>query len=92
MFSLKILDGDREPLHDPYSIVLTDETAHVLFGNDNPVGKAMKLDNSTILKVTAVVEEAAQEQFAQLRLSDPVSTSGKDLSLGQAISCEQLGK
>ena len=57
MFSLKILDGDREPLHDPYSIVLTDETAHVLFGNDNPVGKAIKLDNSTILKVTAVVEK-----------------------------------
>jgi putative ABC transport system permease protein len=57
MFSLKILEGDREPLHDPYSIVLTDETAHILFGNDNPVGKAIKLDNSTILKVTAVVEK-----------------------------------
>lgn len=55
MFSLKILNGDRNPLHDPYSIVLTDETANVLFGSENPVGKMVKLDNSTNLKVTAVV-------------------------------------
>ena len=57
MFSMKILEGDKNPLHDPYSIVLTDETARVLFGNENPIGKALKLDNSTVLKVTAVVEK-----------------------------------
>ena len=57
MFSMKILEGDKNPLHDPYSIVLTDETAHILFGNENPVGKVVKLDNSTNLKVTAVVEK-----------------------------------
>src|SRR5580698_5192121 len=55
MFSLKILDGDKNPLHDPYSIVLTDETAKAFFGNDNPIGKVLKLDNETNLKVTAVV-------------------------------------
>jgi len=57
MFSLRILEGDKHPLHDPYSIVLTDETAHILFGNENPVGKVVKLDNTTNLKVTAVVEK-----------------------------------
>jgi len=57
MFSLKILDGDKSPLHDPYSIVLTDETAHILFGNEKAVGKTVKLDNGTNLKVTAVVEK-----------------------------------
>src|SRR5580698_7523182 len=55
MFSLKILAGDKNPLHDPYSIVLTDETAKAFFGNDNPIGKVLKLDNETNLKVTAVV-------------------------------------
>src|SRR5664279_1583650 len=29
MFSLKILDGDKNPLHEPYSIVLTNETAKI---------------------------------------------------------------
>jgi putative ABC transport system permease protein len=55
MFSLEILEGDRDPLHDPYSIVLTNETAKILFGNENPVGKIVKMDNQTNLKVTAVV-------------------------------------
>jgi len=55
MFSIKIIDGDKDPLHEPYSIVLTDETAKILFGNVNPIGKMVKLDNQTNLKVTAVV-------------------------------------
>ena len=55
MFSLKILNGDKNPLHEPYSIVLTDETAKILFGTENPVGKIVKMDNATNLKVTAIV-------------------------------------
>src|SRR6266705_4437140 len=47
MFSLKVLDGDKNPLHDPYSIVLTNETAKILFGNENPIGKIVKMDNET---------------------------------------------
>ena len=31
MFSLNILSGDKNPLHDPHSIVLTEETAKALF-------------------------------------------------------------
>jgi len=55
MFSLNILNGDKNPLHEPYSIVLTDETAKILFGTENPVGKIVKMDNATNLKVTAIV-------------------------------------
>ncbi len=55
MFSINILNGDKNPLHDPYSIVLTDETANILFGTENPVGKIVKMDNTVDLKVTAVV-------------------------------------
>lgn len=55
MFSLNILEGDKNPLHDPYSIVLTKETAGILFGTEDPIGKTVKLDNQTDLKVTAVV-------------------------------------
>ena len=44
-------------MHDPYSIVLTNETADILFGNEDPIGKTIKLDNQTNLKVTAVVDK-----------------------------------
>ena len=57
MFSIKIIEGDKDPLHEPYSIVLTSETAKILFGNENPIGKMVKMDNQTNMKVTAVVEK-----------------------------------
>jgi putative ABC transport system permease protein len=55
MFSLNILSGDKNPLHDPHSIVLTEETAKALFGNENPLNKIVRMDNTVDLKVTAVV-------------------------------------
>lgn len=57
MFSFNILSGNQDPLHDPYSIVLTDESAKILFGTEDPIGKILKLDNATDLKVTAVVQK-----------------------------------
>jgi len=57
MFSIKILDGDKNPLQEPYSIVLTNDIAKILFGKENPIGKIVKFDNNTNLKVTAVVEK-----------------------------------
>ncbi len=57
MFSLNTLEGDKDPLHDLYSIVLTKETAKILFGSGDPIGKIVKLDNQTDLKVTAVVDK-----------------------------------
>jgi putative ABC transport system permease protein len=55
MFSLNILSGDKNPLHDPHSIVLTEETVKALFPNENPLNKIVRLDNTVDLKVTAVV-------------------------------------
>jgi putative ABC transport system permease protein len=55
MFSFHVLYGNKDPLRDPYSIVLTDETARILFNTTNAVGKIVKLDNGQDLTVTAVV-------------------------------------
>ncbi len=57
MFSLNILSGDKNPLHEPNSIVLTEETAKALFPNENPLNKIVRLDNTVDLKVTAIVSK-----------------------------------
>lgn len=57
MFSFPILQGDKNPLQDPYSIVLTEKTAAALFGEKDPLGQSIRLDNLVDLKVTAVVAE-----------------------------------
>ncbi len=57
VFSWKLLQGDaRTALTAPYSIVLTEETAHKLFGNANPVGQTLRSNNSDNLMVTGVVQ------------------------------------
>jgi len=57
MFSFPILQGDQNPLKDPYSIVLTEKTAAALFGQKDPLGQSIRLDNIADLKVTAVIKE-----------------------------------
>jgi putative ABC transport system permease protein len=57
MFSLNIISGDKNPLHDLHSIVLTEETAKALFPNENPLNKIVRVDNTVDLKVTAVVSK-----------------------------------
>ena len=44
-------------LDDPYSIVLTDEIAKNLFGNENPIGKVVTLNSRYELTVTGVVKK-----------------------------------
>jgi putative ABC transport system permease protein len=65
MFSFKVLQGDKNPLKDPYSIVLTEETAKTIFGNENPIGKVLKVDNIVDLKVTAVIQKQPHNSTIQ---------------------------
>jgi len=57
MLSLKILQGTGNGLNDPYSIMLSESVATAYFGKGEAVGKTLKLDNKTDVKVTAVYED-----------------------------------
>jgi putative ABC transport system permease protein len=57
-FTIKFLKGDASHcLSKPKSIVLTDETAKRYFGNSDPIGKLLRINNndSVQLRVTAIV-------------------------------------
>lgn len=58
MFRYPFLKGDiATALADPSSIVLTEATAKSLFGNDDPINKIVRYDNTSDLKVTAVLKD-----------------------------------
>lgn len=88
MFSLPILSGDKNPLKDPYSIVLTKKTAQAIFGKKNPLDQIIRVDNIVDVKVTAIVDEQPQNaslQFdyllpwdLQIKLYDWIKTSSMD--------------
>jgi putative ABC transport system permease protein len=57
MLSLKMLAGGWDGLKDPHSIMLSASTAKAVFGNENPIGKMMRIDNQMDVKVTAIYED-----------------------------------
>ena len=56
MLDLKILNGDPDGLRELNSIMLSETTTQALFGNTDPIGKVVKVDNLHNMKVTAVYE------------------------------------
>jgi len=65
VFSWKMLAGDpHTALKAPYSIVLTKSVAKKLFGNSNPVGQGLRVDNKNSYTVTGVMEDVpSNSQF-----------------------------
>ncbi len=57
MFTFPVVKGNMvTPLNDVSSIVLTENLAKSIFGDDDPIGKILKLDNTDNFKVSAVVK------------------------------------
>lgn len=57
VFGLKMLRGTHTGLTDPHSILLSESVAKVYFGDENPLGKFMKIDARHDVKVTGVYED-----------------------------------
>jgi ABC-type antimicrobial peptide transport system permease subunit len=57
LFSLKITKGSKDALKDPTSILLSASTAKAYFGNADPIGKMLKIDNQSTLKVAGIYQD-----------------------------------
>lgn len=58
MFSFPLIQGNAASvLKDPYTVVLTESTARKYFGNENPVGKALRVQDDYDCIVTGVAKD-----------------------------------
>ncbi len=57
LLSLNMLKGTRSALKEPNSILLSKSTAYALFGDKEPMGEVLKIDNQFDVKVTGVYED-----------------------------------
>jgi len=72
MLSLKMIKGTRDGLHDAESILLSQSVAKTFFGNADPMNKLLKLDRTTIVKVTGVYEDLPyNSSFSDLTFITP---------------------
>ena len=57
MFSLKMLEGSRNTLHDPSSVLINKSMATALFGDEPALQKTINFDNKVEMKVGGVYED-----------------------------------
>jgi putative ABC transport system permease protein len=57
MFSFKMLKGTLQGLKDPHSILISASLSKILFGDEDPIGKHMRIDNRMDVSVTGVYED-----------------------------------
>ncbi len=58
IFSYEFINGNpNTALNNPHSVVLTESTSKKYFGDENPIGKVLKMDNTYDFKVTGVIKD-----------------------------------
>ena len=68
LLSLQMLEGSRDALKDPSSILLSASAVKDIFGAADPIGRTMKIDNRMPVKVTGVYEDLpANSNFSNVR-------------------------
>lgn len=79
IFQFPLSVGSRDQaLDDPSSIVLTESTARVLFGNDNPLGRMVLLDNKREVKVTGILKDLPENSSFQFKFLLPIKLFEQD--------------
>ncbi len=82
VFSYKLLKGDPgNCLTEPRSIVLTEEYARKYFGDEDPIGQTLKIEQDTNLSViTGVMEDFPQNSHFHCKMLGSLTTIGNSRS------------
>ena len=82
VFSFELLKGDPKTcLKDPRSIVLSEEYARKYFGNEDPLGQTLKIEQDTNLSViTGVMADFPQNSHFHCKMLGSMSTIGNSRS------------
>lgn len=74
LFDHEFVRGNPEQaLMKPESLVITEDFATSLFGNDDPIGKIVKVDNADNFEITAVVKNPSPDSRFQFKYLIPWS-------------------
>jgi len=66
IFSFRLVSGNpATALKEPNSVVLTQSSAKKYFGNEDPIGKSIQINNRTEYVVTGLVEDAPTNSLLQ---------------------------
>lgn len=79
LFDVRFLRGDAATaLATPDSVVLTQETAHILFGTQDPMGRTLELTTGRVWRVTAVIADPPLNSSIRPRILVQLGASFSD--------------
>lgn len=79
LFSLPLIKGNAKTvLQNPASVVLTETSAKKYFGNENPIGKVLKLDKNKQLTVTGIAKDVPTNSHLDFDLVIPLANYSKE--------------
>jgi ABC-type antimicrobial peptide transport system permease subunit len=72
IFSFVFIAGNPDSaFSDPHSVVLTEDTAKRYFGEENPIGKTLTVENIYDVKVTGVIHKIPENSTIQFDFLSP---------------------
>ncbi|MCP4724951.1 MAG: FtsX-like permease family protein [bacterium] len=78
MFSFPFTSGNSSrPFRGLNSIVLTEKKAEIYFGDEDPIGKVLRLDNQTDMIVTGVIEKIPGNSHLKFDIVIPFEFAAK---------------
>ena len=83
MFSFELLKGDPGiVLKDIHSIILTEDTAHKYFGDDDPIGKVIRYNDNIDFTVTGIAANPPQNSSINFNMIIPFEILGEERITG----------
>ncbi|MGB3863237.1 MAG: ABC transporter permease, partial [Candidatus Aminicenantaceae bacterium] len=77
IFTFNLLRGETETvLENPYSIILTEASALKYFGNEDPIGKNLTLNNDFDVVVTGIIEDIPENSSIGFDFLVSMETAG----------------
>ena len=90
VFDFHVIDGAKEGILDkPGSIAITQTLAKKIFGDENPIGKTLKLNQNTDLNITAVLADIPKNSHLQFDLLHSLVPGQNEDGLRQALDTWQ---
>lgn len=84
VFTFDLLRGDPAiALAEPYSLVLTEKIARKYFGDEDPMGKVLRLNDQSNMKVTGVLKDIPTNTHMKFTMLGSLSTLMKEQGEGR---------
>ena len=75
VFTISVVRGNPETwLQAPFNMIVTEETAKKYFGDENPIGKQVKLDNKYTYTITGVARKMPENSHFKFNMIGSLSS------------------